>query len=353
MKALLLFLTVFFLWTTPLQAAELSPGPLRAELQRGPLANTKIALPIVIRRYGLVVRAEDGMRDLAEKIADASPAFLEEIAKDLPNLSVPQFIEIRLVHKSSSLPDVAPPGHGAPSWAAGVAYSDAGVVSIAHSSGSEINDPLSVTAHELSHLALGAALNGHAPRWLNEGFAYLHSSDWSAARTQTLVGMAWSGNTIPLRELDQSFPAQEIEVHKAYAQSYDFVAFLARRGRYSDKKDEGDRWPFRNFLAHISAGKTPNEAALATYSTSLNDLYAEWYEDLRARYMLIPASLIGLFVWCFAALLLVLGYFKKTRQAKRILAVWEAEERAREEARAAQVPPIQLKILRSLPEPLP
>lgn len=319
-------------------------GPSYAESSAS-LRPTKIALPVVIERTGLVIRAEAGMGKLARQVADASPGYLEEISSDLVDLDVPKHIEIRLVHKSSSLPDVAPPGHGAPSWAAGVAYSSFGVVSVAHSSGTELNDVLSVTAHELSHLALGAALHDRAPRWLNEGFAYLHSSDWSMARMQVLTGMAWSGNTIPLANLDSSFPAAEIEVHKAYAQSFDFVAFLARRGRYIDKDDDGDRWPFRNFLAHIADGRTTDEAARKAFGASLSSLYGEWYEDLRSRYMLVPASLFGLFVWSFAALLLVIGYWRKSRTTKRILAIWEAEERARSEALV--VPPLSGSILAS------
>ncbi len=312
------------------------------------LASTDLALPIRVTRPGLVVRAQAGMDRLAHEVADAAPGFLKEISSDLPDLDVPAHIEIRLVHKSSSLPAVAPPGHGAPSWAAGVAYSRFGVVSVAHASGTEINDVLSVTAHELSHLALGAALHGRAPRWLNEGFAYLHSSDWSMARMQVLTGLAWSGNTIPLASLDSSFPAAEIEVHKAYAQSYDFVAFLARRGRYIDKEDEGDRWPFRSFLAHIAAGRTLDDAARKAYGTNLNGLYGEWYEDLRSRFMLVPASLFGLFVWSFAAFLLVLAYWRKTRNAKRVLARWEAEEQARsEEAITAQQNSLSSSLLAS------
>ncbi len=313
------------------------------------LQPTQIALPIVIESDNLVVRAEAGMENLARKVANASPGFLAEIRGDLADLDVPKHVELRLVHKSSSLPNVAPPGHGAPSWAAGVAYSSFGVVTIAHASGTELNDVLSVTAHELSHLALGAALHDRAPRWLNEGFAYLHSSDWSIARMQVLTGMAWSGNTIPLANLDSSFPAAEIEVHKAYAQSYDFVAFLARRGRYVDKEDEGDRWPFRNFLAHIADGRTTDEAARKAFGVGLTKLYGEWYEDLRSRYMLVPASLFGLFVWSFAALLLVIGYMRKTRKAKRILAIWEAEERARSEA--LLVPPLSVSTLASQSSP--
>ena len=59
----------------------------------------------------------------------------------------------------------------------------------------------------------------HIPRWLNEGFAYLHSSDFSFERSRTLTGMAWTGDVIPLAEIDGRFPARELAAHRAYAQS--------------------------------------------------------------------------------------------------------------------------------------
>jgi hypothetical protein len=210
-----------------------------------------------------------------------------------------------------------------------VAYPDLGIISIAYRNEEQINDVSSVLAHELAHLSLGAALGGRAPRWLDEGFAYIHSTDWSMGRMQTLTGLAWSGNIIPLYDLDRRFPTEESQVHKAYAQSYDLVAFLARRGRYIDKRDDGDRWPFRNFLASIAAGASPEDAALSAYGSNLQLLFGEWYEDLRSRYMLVPASMVGLFVWTFGALLLILGYRRKNKLAKKILARWEQEEEER------------------------
>ena len=149
-------------------------------------------------------------------------------------------------------------------------------------------DVLGTVDHELAHMALDAALGGRAPRWLDEGFAYLHSSDWSFERLRTLIGMAWSGNTIPLHELDRSFPAAEQAAHKAYAQSYDFVAFLARRGKWPDADDDGDRWPFRRFLAEIASGKSTSEAALEAFSATLSDLFKEWRRNLRSRYLMVP-----------------------------------------------------------------
>jgi hypothetical protein len=38
-------------------------------------------------------------------------------------------------------------------------------------------------------------------------------------------------------------------------------------------------------------------------------------------------------VWTFAALLLIIGYIRKSRSARRRLAIWEAEERERDKRR--------------------
>jgi hypothetical protein len=296
-----------------------------------------ISLPVVEQASGVVVRAEAGMEGLAKDIVQVAPEMLERIAEDLPSLPRPETVEIRLVKRSRDLGRAAPAGRGAPHWAAGVAYPDMGVVVVAYRQDGEAFDVESVVAHELAHLALGAALRGRAPRWLNEGFAYLHSSDWSFARMRTLTGMAWSGNVIPLYELDRSFPAEENAANRAYAQSYDLVAFMARRGRYRDPDDDGDRWPFRMFLAELATGASLDDAARRAYNASMRELADEWVADLKSRYLLLPAGMVGLGVWVLAAILLVIGYIRRKRINRRTLARWEIEEAAH----ASTVPEVE------------
>lgn len=303
------------------------------------------SLPIVVEQGPIVVRAQAGMRALAAEVAGEAPGYLDAIYADLEGMNRPARVVIQLVREADDLARVAPAGRGAPAWASGVAYPDLGVVSVATRRGPQLIDVNRVVAHELAHLALGAALGeshgeahgeahdqkraGHVPRWLHEGFAYLHSSDWSAARAQTLTGMVWSGDIIPLAELDRRFPARDSEVDRAYAQSYDFTAFLARRGRYPDEHDDGDRWPLRYFLAELAAGQTLHSAAWKAYGASLDELFDEWRADLRDRYLLMPAGLFGLAVWALAALLLILGFMRKRRLSRRTLERWEREEKAR------------------------
>ncbi|HEU5058005.1 MAG TPA: hypothetical protein VFU21_15850 [Kofleriaceae bacterium] len=287
----------------------------------------QIPLPVAVSNgAGIVVRAEQGMQSLAESVARDARGTLDAIAADLADLPVPRQVEIRLVKRAEDLARAAPEGRGAPPWAIGVAYPDVGVVVVAYRRGPMPADVRSTVRHELAHLALGAALGARAPRWLHEGFAYLHSSDFSLDRTRTLTGMAWTGDVIPLAELDDSFPAAEMAAARAYAESYDFVAFLARRGRSAASDDDGNRWPFRRFLALVAGGTPLDRAARQAFSADLAHLFAEWKESLRQRYLMLPAGLLGVLIWVAASVLLILAWLRKRRLNRRTLARWEEEE---------------------------
>jgi hypothetical protein len=309
-------------------------GPARAQPQASPEPAGEPAaldLPVVVQGAGVVVRAEAGLDALARQAAERAPEQLARVGLDLAGLPMPGMIELRLVKRTEDLARAAP-GRRAPEWARGVAYPELGVAVVATRRAHESIDALRVVDHELSHLALGAALRGRAPRWLDEGFAFLHAAEESPARTQLLVGMAWTGNTASLSELEQMFRGSTATVDRAYAQSYDLVAFLAHRGRYPDRYDDGDRWPFQQFLAAIAAGATPEDAARTAYGAGLGQLFGEWHEDLRQRYLLIPASLFMLGLWVLAAILLVLGAARRRSVNRSILDRWEQEEAARRPA---------------------
>lgn len=273
----------------------------------------------------VIVHAPAHLRRVARNLANAAEDALARIATDLPGLPAPRSIQVRLVDDASQLPSVAPEGRGAPSYAVGVAYPDLGVVSIATRKGAQFEDAEATLRHELAHIALGAAL-GDVPRWLHEGFAYQHSAEWSWERTETLAGMIWFRSVIPLHQLDRSFPAEESATHRAYAESYDFVGFLSRRGRWDDASDDGDRYPFRRFLAEIARTRDIDRAAIAAFGRPVASLFEEWEEDLRNRLMFAPVGLFALGLWVLAALLLVLGWARRKRQARATLARWAAEE---------------------------
>jgi hypothetical protein len=300
------------------------------------LARPAAATPLLTLPGGdrIEVRYEPGLEDTARQLRDGADAALARIAGDLDDLPQPRAIHVQIVRDAASLPDVAPGGRGAPAWAIGVAYPDLGVISVATRRGSQVVDAMSTLRHELAHLALGAALGNRAPHWLHEGFAYQHSAEWSWDRTETLAGMAWFGGIVPIDDLDQAFPAEELPAHRAYAESYDFVGYLSRRGRYEDTKDDGDRFPFQRFLSAIGHGDDLDTAAVRAYGRPLHLLFDEWRETLSQRYLLAPVGLIGLAVWILCALLLGLAWWRRRRQNRRRLAQWENDDRWRDEQAA-------------------
>ncbi len=273
-----------------------------------------------------LVRAEAGLERIAREVAAQLPSALERIRSDLAPLPAPARIEVRLVRRAEDMSRVTPGGRSLPHWASGVAFPDAGVAIVATKRGPEPIDTVRVAEHELAHVVLGAALAGRAPRWLDEGFAYLHAADWSVERTNLLIGMAWTGDVIALGHLDQHFAINEHTAARAYAESYDLTAYLVNRGRYPDIHDDGDRWPFRRFLALIASGLTPDNAARRAYGAGLRELFGEWQEDLRKRYLIVPGGVFALGIWVVAALILVWGYIRRRRWARKTLARWEREE---------------------------
>jgi hypothetical protein len=285
----------------------------------------------------VTVRAEAGLEKPARELAAGAEATLTRIRADLVDLPTPTSIEVRLVRDAADLADAAPEGRGAPAYAVGVAYPDLGIISVAMNRGAQQLDAESTLEHELGHIALGAAIGDRAPHWLHEGFAYQHSGEWSWDRTETLAGMAWFNGIIDIDNLDRSFPAQESPAQRAYAESYDFVGYLSRRGRHEDTDDDGDRWPFRKFLTIVGQTGDLNQAANIAFGRNIHQLFDEWKSDLTHRYMLAPIGLMGLAIWVLCALLVVVAWWRRKRINKKRIAEWDEQERlAMQQAEAEQ-----------------
>jgi len=277
----------------------------------------------------VTVRAEEGLAEQAEQAERLAPAALGMIETDLEGLPRVERVEVRLVKHAESIAGAAPSGRGAPEWASGTAYPDEGVVVVAmRGRDGSLLDWQRTLTHELAHLALGRALGGREPRWLTEGFAWLHSMDASMDRATTLFAAVMAGRVRPLWEIEQTFPAEENAASLAYAESYDFVAWMARRGRWSDERDDGDRSAFRKFLAEISDGSDIEAAALSAFGRRMADLETEWGDSLRDRYLWVPLGFAGGLLWVLGALLLVIGWLRRRHQGRAIMRRWEAEEEA-------------------------
>jgi hypothetical protein len=273
-------------------------------------------------------QAEPGLDATARRLDPGAERALQRIEADLEGLPRVDRVQVRLVHHAEDLARVAPPGHGAPAWAVGVAWPDVGVVAVAlQQPDGTLVDAEATLAHELAHMALERALGAQrVPRWLHEGFAYLHSSEFEWGRSETLGAALFRGGVLPIDALETSFPVRHDAVALAYAESYDFVSYLASRGRWPDAHDDGDRWPFRSFLQHVARGERLDVAANAAFGRSIAELDEEWVETLRGRFVWYPIAALGGFFWVLLALLAVLGWMRQRRLRRARLQQMAAEE---------------------------
>ena len=296
-------------------------------------ADTSLALEEPIRandQVSLVV--EKGLSTIEKEGADIVSEAFKDARTDLPGLAKPQQATVYLVKQQRTMRTLSPPSSPPPDWAQGVTYPNLNRIIVAIRREHEPLEWEGTLRHEIAHLVLNSAIPIRVPRWLDEGFAFLHARDLSMDRVRILTGMAWSGRPLPLSQLEKNFPSSQQAANRAYAQSYDFVSFLARRGRHSDHADDGDRWAFRDFLIALADGSTTEEASMSVYHAPLATLEKEWYDDLRKRYWMLPVGLFGGFLWLCASFILILAFHRKRKIAKAKLAQWAKDEAKMDES---------------------
>lgn len=237
-------------------------------------------------------------------------------------------VRVMIARSTGEMETFAPPGAPYPEYAAGVAYSELGLVLLTLSPvhpGEELNLD-EVFRHELAHVALHDAVGGQSvPRWFNEGFAVFASGESSFVRMKTLSMATVGGSLIPLHELDVSFPRDETSVGVAYAEAVDVLRFLVRRE---------DQHRFRALIGELREGKAFEQSVKEAYSIDLATLEYEWREDASRRYTFWPFLLSGSFLWVVGLVVFVWAWRRRKRRDKVTLQRWAREEAREDLARA-------------------
>ncbi|MEO7038343.1 MAG: peptidase MA family metallohydrolase [Polyangiaceae bacterium] len=237
-------------------------------------------------------------------------------------------VRVEIARTPLEMTTFAPPGAPYPEYAAGVAYSELGLVLLTLAPvhpGSE-QDLGEVFRHELAHVALNDALNGQpVPRWFNEGFAVFASGESAFVRMKTLSMATVGGSLIPLRDLERSFPNDEEKAQVAYAEAVDVLRFLVRRE---------DAHRFRALIGELRSGKPFDKAVLDAYGVELSTLELEWRDDVSRRYTFWPILLSGTFFWAIALGVFVWGWRRRRRRDKVTLRRWAREEAVEDVQRA-------------------
>ena len=237
-------------------------------------------------------------------------------------------VRVEIARTPLEMTTFAPAGAPYPEYAAGVAYSELGLVLLTLAPvhpGSE-QDLGEVFRHELAHVALSDALNGQqVPRWFNEGFAVFASGESAFVRMKTLSMATVGGSLIPLHDLERSFPNDETKAQVAYAEAVDVLRFLVRRE---------DAHRFRALIAELRSGKAFDKAVFAAYGVELSTLELEWRDDVSRRYTFWPILLSGTFFWVIALGVFVWGWRRRRRRDKLTLQRWAREEAVEDLQRA-------------------
>jgi hypothetical protein len=267
-------------------------------------------------------------RDRVQALIAQAAAVREDLSE---RLGFPVLSEVRvdIARTPGEMTTFAPPGAPYPEYAAGVAYSELGLVLLSLAPvhpGSEPQDLAEVFRHELCHVALHDALNGRSvPRWFNEGFAVFASGETSFARMKTLSMATIGGSLIPLHEIDRSFPNDETQALVAYAEAVDVVRFLVRRE---------DVHRFHSLITALREGKGFEPAVLGAYGVELQALEFEWREDVSRRYTFWLFLLSGSFVWVIALGIFVWAWRRRKRRDQLVLQRWAREEAVEDVLRA-------------------
>jgi len=252
---------------------------------------------------------------IALALTEQGPRALATIA-ERTGVSSPRVIDVVLTPTFSEF-SAAQPGTP-PSWAAGTAYWERGEVYLRTRMPHHGADPIdTVFVHELVHVVLGREFGDREiPRWLNEGAAKLFAGELSPQDHATLVQAALGGGLLPLDEITHRWPRSPGRAHLAYAQSVDFVAFLAdqREGALPD------------LIAHLSSGVDVDSALEQATGSRLSALEDAWRGRMTFWHALMPVIGGSGVTWGFAALVFFAAAWRRRRAFHSKVAEMERRE---------------------------
>jgi hypothetical protein len=261
---------------------------------------------------------QEGNRTEAKELAERAPGVLSELEKDL-GLSPKGSVTVLILPPLRPAPSSGEAGR-VPDWAVGFvpAGSDRVVLRGDLVRSYPFEDLLSLFGHELTHVLLGSlpAKSGPLPRWFDEGLAVTESRRWSFRDTFTFGTTLLTGPPPRLETLSDSFPADEGAARAAYAESFNFIAFLER-----------ERGPgaARRILSAMAAGSTFHEAFREAAGEDLARMEGRWRDRVNFAYRWVPALTSTGVLWMGITLLVLIGRLAKLRRERAIRESWERQ----------------------------
>ncbi|HIJ66399.1 MAG TPA: hypothetical protein HPP77_10665 [Candidatus Hydrogenedentes bacterium] len=180
-------------------------------------------------------------------------------------------------------------------------------------------DYVGILRHEFIHILLhrNVAVD-NMPRWLNEGTAMIVSKERRLTNSLHVARMYVQGRLLTYAQLNQAMSGSGRAgvLSDAYAQSLSMTRFLIER------LGEDGFWD----LLHALDTMTFREALETKASWTPQQFIEAWQRSLWAI-ALASALMSGFTLFQVMAILAVIGYLRKRRQARKLLRRWDDEER--------------------------
>lgn len=262
-------------------------------------------------------RSKGSAEALAERIEGVRDAFVQVLGRDWPGKT-----EIRMGMGREEYEALALPGGAPPQWAVALAYPAHGIILLNALSLTEPEGPITLR-HELAHVALGQ-FSPVWPRWFQEGLAqHLTGERINVTHYAALFRAVTQEKVLHFEDLSDEWPDRPTDVEVAYAQSADFVAWLA--GHHGPG-------PMNQLLELVSQGEPFEMAFGKAFRSSLSVEETTWRNSLATRFGWLPLTTSMQLVWLLAPALCVVAYVRRRRQQAARFEAMSAEEAAEDAA---------------------
>lgn len=214
-----------------------------------------------------------------------------------------------------------------PSWADGTAWPLRGLIYLKSPRiRAGTSKPLTqVLDHEITHVLLGQAFGARpVPRWLQEGLAQWVAGEIGPDLPKRLADGAWrNGGLHSLEELTRSFPRDPSEADLAYAESADFIAFIAT---------EYGRESIPELVQAMASGKSVNASLYQATGELAHDVDAAWRARLSTGFLSLAPLGDGMLWLGAGAPFVLLAFWRVRRKNRETMERWAAEDEAEAKA---------------------
>jgi hypothetical protein len=228
-----------------------------------------------LERGDIAVLCHAGDIQFASQVMVMAEEVLPKIAGDL---GLSRVGKVKIVVASSDAEFSSLTGESIPEWGAGAADAGGSTVFLKSPRFARLESNLrQIVMHELSHVALGMALNGKpVDRWFDEGFAQYVSGEENLRNSILFARSLLAGDVLDLNEVNDVLTFRREKAALAYEESRTAVAYLVEKFGESV------------LLQIVEAVKDGMKMDAALHSRTGMDFFhfqSEWRQTMKRRYL--------------------------------------------------------------------